>query len=81
MTHCEVCHSRIYTYKTFKIGIKTVCYHCKIKDLEEKLKAEKKITAWGIAEDLAKLTDLGVDEAHDVVVGIIKKRGGKLVQE
>jgi len=41
---------------------------------------EKKISAWTIAEDLSKLTDLGVDEAHDVVVGIIKKRGGKLVE-
>ena len=44
MTHCEVCHSRIYTYKTFKIGVKTVCYHCKIKDLEAKLEAIETLT-------------------------------------
>jgi len=37
--------------------------------------AEKKVTAWSIAADLAELTDLGVDEAHDVIAGIIKKRG------
>lgn len=36
---------------------------------------EKKVTAWTIAKDLAELTDLGVDEAHDVIVGVIKKRG------
>jgi len=42
--------------------------------------SEKKVTAWSVAADLAKLTDLGVDEAHDVVVGIIKKRGGRFVQ-
>lgn len=40
--------------------------------------SEKKISAWSIAEDLSKLTDLGVDEAHDVIVGIIKKRGGNI---
>jgi len=37
MTYCDVCHSRIYTYKTFKIGPKTACYHCKIKHLEQTL--------------------------------------------
>ena len=45
MTYCDVCHSRIYTYSKFKIesrtergvSYKTVCYHCKIKDLEEKI--------------------------------------------
>lgn len=37
-----------------------------------------RVTAWTIAEDLAKLTNLGVDEAHDVIAGIIKKRGRRL---
>jgi len=41
MTYCDICHSRIYTYKEFKIDHKTACYHCKIRDLEEKLEAVK----------------------------------------
>lgn len=42
MTYCEVCHHRIYTYAEFKIGNKTACYHCKIRDLENKIEAIKK---------------------------------------
>ena len=33
-----------------------------------------KATPWNIAKLLAELTDMGVDEAYGVVIGIIKKK-------
>lgn len=33
----------------------------------------KKITSWSIAKDLAEITDLGVDEAHDALMPIIHR--------
>jgi len=32
---------------------------------------------WHIAEELARFTNMGVDEAHDVVIGIIKKNSNE----
>ena len=32
------------------------------------------LTAWDVAKNLAGISHLGVDEAHDVIMGVIKKR-------
>lgn len=42
---------------------------------------EGKFSSWEVAKQLARVTDLGVDEAHDVVKGWVKKHGPKLSEE
>lgn len=52
MVWCGVCHTRIYVRETYKVKVKvpdsslfqnkTVCYSCKIKELESKLEGLKK---------------------------------------
>ena len=39
------------------------------------------VTPWGIARDLAAITDLGVDEAHDAIMPILRKHANKAARE